>query len=151
MYFSKLIFIKRYQWLHREDKCKSQIYFRAHMDVCSVMSDYLWLRDYAHQAPLSMGFPQEEYRSGLPFPSPGDLLTLGSNLNLLNCRWILYCWVIWKAHAKADKHFLLLKWHPFEPIPIWRQLGECYLPLRIQCIFHTIFHWEFNCMGSIFQ
>ena len=27
----------------------------------------------AHQAPLSMGFPRQEYLSGLPFPSPGDL------------------------------------------------------------------------------
>ena len=27
----------------------------------------------AHQAPLSMGFPRQEYWSGLPFPFPGDL------------------------------------------------------------------------------
>ena len=27
----------------------------------------------ADQAPLSMGFPRQEYWSGLPFPSPGDL------------------------------------------------------------------------------
>ena len=27
----------------------------------------------AHQAPLSMEFSRQEYRSGLPFPSPGDL------------------------------------------------------------------------------
>ena len=27
----------------------------------------------AHQAPLSMRFPRQEYWSGLPFPSPGDL------------------------------------------------------------------------------
>ena len=27
----------------------------------------------AHQAPLSMGFSKQEYWSGLPFPSPGDL------------------------------------------------------------------------------
>ena len=27
----------------------------------------------AHQAPLSMGFHRQEYWSGLPFPSPGDL------------------------------------------------------------------------------
>ena len=27
----------------------------------------------AHQASLSMGFPRQEYRGGLPFPSPGDL------------------------------------------------------------------------------
>ena len=25
----------------------------------------------AHQAPLSLGFPRQEYWSGLPFPSPG--------------------------------------------------------------------------------
>ena len=27
----------------------------------------------AHQAPLSMGFSRQEYWSGLPCPSPGDL------------------------------------------------------------------------------
>ena len=27
----------------------------------------------AHQATLSMGFPSQEYWSGLPFPLPGDL------------------------------------------------------------------------------
>ena len=27
----------------------------------------------AHQAPLSTGFSGQEYWSGLPFPSPGDL------------------------------------------------------------------------------
>ena len=27
----------------------------------------------AYQAPLSTGFSRQEYRSGLPFPSPGDL------------------------------------------------------------------------------
>ena len=27
----------------------------------------------AHKAPLSMGFPRQEYWNGLPFPSPEDL------------------------------------------------------------------------------
>ena len=31
------------------------------------------LMDCSHQAPLSMGFPRQEYWSGLPFPSPGNL------------------------------------------------------------------------------
>ena len=31
----------------------------------------------AHQAPLSMGFPRQEYWSGLPFPPPEDLLDPG--------------------------------------------------------------------------
>ena len=37
------------------------------------MSDSVtpWTLDY--QAPLSMGFSRQEYWSGLPLPSPGDL------------------------------------------------------------------------------
>ena len=31
----------------------------------------------AHQAPLSKGFSRQEYWSGLPFPSPGELLDPG--------------------------------------------------------------------------
>ena len=31
----------------------------------------------AHQAPLSMGFPRQEYWSGLPIPPPEDLPELG--------------------------------------------------------------------------
>ena len=33
----------------------------------------------AHQAPLSIGFSRQEYWSGLPFPSPGDLPNPGIN------------------------------------------------------------------------
>ena len=32
------------------------------------------------QAPLSMGFSRQEYWSGLPFPSPGDLPNSGIEL-----------------------------------------------------------------------
>ena len=34
----------------------------------------------AHQGPLSMGFPRQEYLSGMPFPSPGDLPDPGIEL-----------------------------------------------------------------------
>ena len=37
-------------------------------------------RSVAHQAPLSMGFPRQEYSSGLPFPSPGNLPDPGIEL-----------------------------------------------------------------------
>ena len=33
----------------------------------------LFVTPWAHRASLSMGFPRQEYWSGLPFPSPGDL------------------------------------------------------------------------------
>ena len=45
----------------------------------------------AYQAPPPMGFSRPECWSGLPFPSPGDLLTQESNLGLLHCRQVLYC------------------------------------------------------------
>ena len=34
----------------------------------------------AHQAPQSLGFSRQEHRSGLPFPSPGDLFNPGIEL-----------------------------------------------------------------------
>ena len=34
----------------------------------------------AHQVPLSMGFPRQEYSCGLPFPSPRDIPDPGSEL-----------------------------------------------------------------------
>ena len=40
---------------------------------CSVVSNsFVTSWTVASQAPLSMGFPSQEYWSGLPFPSPGD-------------------------------------------------------------------------------
>ena len=46
---------------------ESEIYSR------SVVSNSEFPWTVACQAPLSMGFPSQEYWSGLPFPSPGDL------------------------------------------------------------------------------
>ena len=39
----------------------------------SVVSDSAPPWTVPRQAPLSMGFPRQEYWKGLPFPSPGDL------------------------------------------------------------------------------
>ena len=44
----------------------------------------------ACQAPLSMGFSRQEYWSGLPFPSPGDLPNPGIKPKSLVFRQILY-------------------------------------------------------------
>ena len=52
----------------------------------------------ALQAPLSLGFCWQEYRSGLPFPSPEDLPDPGIKAHV-SCidRRILYHWVTMKA------------------------------------------------------
>ena len=44
----------------------------------------------ACQAPLSMGFSRQEYWSGLPSPSPGDLPYPGIDPGLPHCRQTLY-------------------------------------------------------------
>ena len=49
----------------------------------SVVSDSVTPWTVAHQAPLCMEFSRQEYWSGLPFPSPGDLLNQGSSPGLL--------------------------------------------------------------------
>ena len=41
------------------------------MCACTQLCPTLWT--VAHQAPLSMGFPRQEYWSGVPFSSPEDL------------------------------------------------------------------------------
>ena len=44
----------------------------------------------ARQTPLSIEFSKQEYWSGLPFPSPGDLPNPGIEPRSLHCRQILY-------------------------------------------------------------
>ena len=53
----------------------------------------------AYQAFPSMGFSRQEYWSGLPFPSPGDLPNPGIDLGLLYCRQMLYLLSHQGSHA----------------------------------------------------
>ena len=76
---------------------------------------YLWLKcqsfshvqlfvtpwTIVHQAPFSMEFSRQEYSSGQPFPSPGDLPNQGSKPRLLHCRHILYRQSHWEAHSQG--------------------------------------------------
>ena len=47
-------------------QCQCQLLSRVHL--------FAMPQTVAHQAPQSMEFSRQEYWSGLPFPSPGDLL-----------------------------------------------------------------------------
>ena len=61
------------------------------------------LRTEARQAPLSMGFPGQEYWSGLPFPSPGDLPDPGieptSLMSLASVGWFFTSSAAWEAQS----------------------------------------------------
>ena len=52
-----------------------------------------------HQAPLSMGFSRQEYWSGLPFPSPGDLFHPG-----IKCKTCLLCLLCWQVYSLPLAH-----------------------------------------------
>ena len=57
------------------------------------------------QAPVSTGFPRQEYWGRLPFPTLGDLPTQGWNSSLLKSlafagRFFFYHCTTWEAQAK---------------------------------------------------
>ena len=58
----------------------------------------------ARQVPLSMGFPRQEYWSGLPFSSPGDLPGPGICVSCISCisRRILYWCATWEAWGSLN-------------------------------------------------
>ena len=64
----------------------------------SVISDSATAWTVACQAPLSMGFPRQEYQSGLPLPLPGIFPTQGSNPHLV-------CFQHWQTDCLPLSHF----------------------------------------------
>ena len=58
----------------------------------------------ACQAPLPMGFSQQEYWSALPFPSPGDLLDPGMEpkSSVMAGRFFFTTSVSWEAQVRTE-------------------------------------------------
>ena len=62
----------------------------------------------AHQAPLSMGFSRQEYWSGWPFPSPGDVPRQGTKpTSPCIGRQILYHWPTKKGQFFGYKEVIV--------------------------------------------
>ena len=82
--------------------------------VCSVAKSYPILVTppwtTAHQASLSMGFARKDTGVGCHFLLQGIFPTQGSNLHLLHCRQIIYCWATREAllslRFQLKYHFL---------------------------------------------
>ena len=64
-------------YLKYKKKKIQNILWQPCMHVCSVVSDSTTPWTVAYQAALSMELYRQEYQSGLPFSSPGDLLHPG--------------------------------------------------------------------------
>ena len=110
--------------------------------ACAPVLSYVWFFAtpwaIARQAPLSMGFLRQEYRSGLPFPPPGVFLTRDwTCVFFISCidRWILYYCATWDAPAliimssQADKSSISLNsWEKFWTLPYCRGPWLCQYP-----------------------
>ena len=109
--FSKKLGFKT--WSYKQKHCRC---FTVHACIpsCSVVPDCFatpWT--IAHQAPLSMGFPRQEYWSELPFPPPGDLPHPGikpASLCLLYWQVGFYYCAAWKAPIFAVRRKQILQW-----------------------------------------
>ena len=119
---NEIIFIKM-----RSD-CKILFSYQAVVEVlvtqfCLTLCDHMTI---ACQASLSVEFSRQEYWSGLPFPSPGDLLAQESNPGLMQLQALpseppgkpraIIITRIWK---QRETRFLLLNlfWRPQPSIP----------------------------------
>ena len=72
------VFLPRVNTARREvvelDGTRAVFHIRSqlvHAPLCQTLCNPV--ETAAHQDPLSVGFPRQEYLSGLPFPTPGDL------------------------------------------------------------------------------
>ena len=93
---------------------------------CSVGSYSLWPHGL-WDARLSVGFPRQEYWSGLPFPNPGDLPNPGTEpMSLASPAFVGRFFTI----APPGKPHMI--WRTFTPLilsPVWKLLrGRDYSP-----------------------
>ena len=72
-------------WVNTENEEKLKVKSLSRIRLFAT----LWT--VAHQSPPSMGFSRQEYWSGLPFPSPGDLPDPGIEPSSPTLEQTLYC------------------------------------------------------------
>ena len=137
---------------------------RPRMHMC--MSSHVWLFatlwTVIHQAPLSMEFPKQEYQSGLPFPSPGDLpdpVIEPASLTSADLAGRFFATVPsgkphWlNKHTKLLPHLGLLRFLSLSPAPV-SYLQMCasvgILGLSVQPKIPVCFWWHFQSHHPVF-
>ena len=95
----------------------------------------LWV--VVRQAPLSMRFPRQEYRSWLPFPTLGDLPDPGSNPALVSpalASGFFTASASWEAHIWGTRHLTCIILFTVHNTPMKAALE---LPWQFHCPLHS--------------
>ena len=90
-----------------QGECGSSLSLKVKVKVKSLSRVWLFATPWtvAHQAPPSMGFSSQEYCSGVPFPSPGDLPNPG-----IEPRSPAFQADTLTSEPPGNRHSNLLKW-----------------------------------------
>ena len=100
----------------------------------------------AFQAPLSMGFPRQEYWSEVPFPTPGDLPDPGIELaslefSVLAGKIFTCSATAWRLVGTKSLHLSLIghidSWDPLTR-RLWKETHPSLLALAVGIIYETI-------------
>ena len=97
------------------------------------MSDSATPWTIALQASLSMGFSRQEYWSGWPFPSLGDVADPGIKPSLLHCRQIFTIWAIMEVPHQWISSVHSVVSNSFEPHGLQHARLPCPSPTPGAC------------------
>ena len=99
----------------------------------------------ACQAPLSMGFPRQEYWSEVPFPPPGDLPDPGIELESLESpvlagKFFTISVTAWKLVGSKSLHLSLGIIDLWDPLThgLWKETHPSLLALAVGIIYETV-------------
>ena len=92
---------------------ENKMLFKIIIYTCPIIRSYLTLCDPMGCSPLlSMGFPRQDYWSGLSFPPPGYLPNSGieptSPASPVLANGVLYHCATWEAHKREDTYAILI-------------------------------------------
>ena len=134
VYSSAIIFTGETEWINELNLLHIPLTPSwVHAELLSHVQLFVTPRIVAHQIPLSMGFSRQEYWSGLPFPSPGDLPDSG--IQLCTAGRFFTVWATREAlspHHCATFLGMIVKGQ-------WNQQVDMFV---LDCFFHCACDWE---------
>ena len=140
-------------------------FFMAESDSLAVMSDSATPWTVVCQAPLFMEFSRQEYWSGLPFPSPGDLpnpvIELGSPALQADSlphelpgkpgsSLVTHGWIVFNSIYTYILHiYSFIWWWTLKPPPYLAIVNQACMNIRILKLFEFVFSFSSDIYSGV--